>query len=81
VKGAVFAQQGFAPTFSNAFTMTAPGTWVSSSAFLTPTKDVPRSDTILSNRGYATMVPIDANYTAKADVFLDLRRYLVGVRP
>ena len=81
VKGAVLARQGFAPTFSNDFTEMSPGVWISSSAFLTPAKDVPRSDTLLFNQGYATMVPIDANYTARAEVFEGLRPFLTGVRP
>lgn len=80
-KGVALARQGFAPTFSNAFMQTAPGTWISASAFLTPKKDVPRSDTILFSQGYVTMVPIDADYTAKASVVADLQRILGGIRP
>lgn len=80
-KGAVLAQQGFAPTFSNAFSEVSPGVWVIASAFLTPKTDVPHADTILFNKGYVTMVPIDGDYTAKAPVVANLKHYLGGIRP
>lgn len=81
VKGVVFAQQGFSPVFTNKFTEFQPGTWFWSPALLSPKKDVPRSDTLLFERGYVTMVVVDANYTARARAYEDLDRYLDGIRP
>lgn len=80
-KGVVLAQQGLAPIFTNEFTQTSPGTWVYASEPLLPKHDVRRSDTILLNQGYVTMVPIDGDYTAKPSAFAGLERFLGGIRP
>ncbi len=82
-KGVAFAQQGFAPVFTNSFQETAPGSgsWFWFPALLEPKKDVPRSDTVLFNRGFVTMVPIDADLTADARVHRQLGRFLDGIRP
>lgn len=81
VKGVRFAQQGFAPIFTNDFTEAAPGQWFWSPSLLEPENDVPRSDTILFERGFVTMVVIDANYTARPAAYGDVARYLDGLRP
>lgn len=81
VKGVRFARQGFAPIFTNDFTEAAPGQWFWSPSLLEPEKDVPRSDTILFERGFVTMVVIDGNYTARPAAYGDVARYLDGLRP
>jgi 5'/3'-nucleotidase SurE len=81
VKGVCFAQQGFAPVFTNTFTEVAPGQWFWSPALLEPKRDVPRSDTILFERGFITLVVVDADYTASAAAYHELAPYFQGLRP
>lgn len=81
VKGVTLAVQGFALNYPPAFTKTGPDTWVSSPTPVVPTRDIKNSDVILFNRGFVTVVPIDADYTAKSSVFNGLRPVIAGLAP
>ena len=58
-----------------------PGVFVSNASPVRPARDVARSDSVLFYRGFVTIVPIDGDYTADADVFPRIAERLTALRP
>lgn len=81
VEGVRVAVQGKAVLFPPAFEETSPGTYVSTARPTPPRRDVPHSDTIFFYRGFITIVPIDADYTAHDGVRRSLARSVAGLQP
>lgn len=81
VRGVRVAVQGQTLLFAPSFEQVSPGVFRSNARPVRPTRDVPRSDSVLFYRGFVTVVPIDGDYTADADVFPRVGGRLTALRP
>lgn len=80
VKGVQVNVQGVSVLFPPAFVQDADGNYVSAARPVQPAHDVPGSDTLAFYDGYATVVPLNGDYTAYARRPA-LRRSLIGLQP
>ena len=81
VKGVKIARQGLAPNFTNDYDQIDATHYTLASKPIHVKYDVRNSDTLLFQRGYVTIVPIDGDYTASGVVTDNLSPYLQTLTP
>lgn len=81
VKGIKWAAQGLTPNFTNDYVRLDSGTYQLASEVVDVKEDVKDSDTILFQRGFITIVPINGSYTAGQTAQKDLEPFVDGLRP
>jgi 5'/3'-nucleotidase SurE len=81
VKGVVLAVQGLTPIFANEFVQIDEKTYAPALQGVDVQKDVADADTILFQKGYITIVPIDGDYTAPKPVQEKLEKYFQNLKP
>ena len=72
VAGVKLAAQGRAPFFTIGYAPIGGGSYIPTFGPAAPSPDVPNSDTVAFDAGFVTIVPIDADFTAKPGVYLSL---------
>ena len=81
VKGVRLANQGLTPNFTNVYNQIDATHYSLASTPIQVTQDRKDSDTILFQKGFVTIVPIDGDYTASVHEKLHVLPYLISLRP
>lgn len=81
VAGVKLAAQGRAPFFTIGYTPIGGGSYVPTFGAAAPSPDVTNSDTVAFDDGFVTIVPIDADFTAKPGVFRIVGARITGLQP
>jgi hypothetical protein len=80
-QGVRLAVQGRTLLFLPSYEEPSPGVFQSTARPVRPTRDVPGFDSIPFCQGFATVVPIDGDYTAATNLNPRLLGRIVGLRP